>query len=162
MLPKGFKINRSARKTSGKIEEFFPHLSKLPAIKKIFSQKKSREKIFAKTLVRMTSKNCHYMRIVRGKLLINPKHLKNSDKGTIYLDILHELVHVRQWMQGKNLYDERYNYFERPTEIEAYKFCIREAKKIGMKKYEIIHYLEVEWAEREEFERMLRKFRLTN
>ena len=156
MLPKGFKINRSAARKSGKIEHFFPGMSMLRAVKDIFRSKKLREKVFKKISVKITKKGCLYMRILHGKMLINPTHLKKASRKVLYLDILHELVHVKQMLAGKDLYDENHKYFDRPTEIEAYKFAVREARKIGMSEEEIVEYLKVEWVSDKEFGKMLK------
>src|SRR3989442_8063858 len=50
----------------------------------------------------------------------------------IYLDVVHELVHVRQFREGKQLFPEGFNYPDAPTEIEAYKVCIAEGRRLGM------------------------------
>ncbi len=86
-----------------------------------------------------------------GNIIINPGYLKTGDERHLYLDAIHELAHVRQFREGKELYDRRYAYFERPTEIEAYKVAVEEARKIGMGKEEIVDYLRVEWVSEEEF-----------
>jgi len=153
---KGFKINRQPKKKGKRIEDLFPGLSKLPAVKRIFPSKKLREKVFKEVVVKVTPRECLYMRVLHGRLLINPKHLRTEKREVLYLDLIHELVHVGQMFKGKNLYDERYNYFDRPTEVEAYKFCIEEAKKIGMNKKEIVDYLKVEWADDKEVEEFLK------
>ena len=78
-----------------------------------------------------------------GHLVVNTHHLKNSDYKILYLDVVHELIHVKQFMDGKNLFDEDYEYVDRPTEIEAYQITVDEAKKIGMNDHEIFDYLQV-------------------
>jgi hypothetical protein len=69
--------------------------------------------------------------------------------------VIHELVHIRQFMEGKELFDRRYSYVDRPTEIEAYTAAVNEARRIGLKKEEILDYLKVEWITEEEFQRLL-------
>ncbi|MCS4539406.1 MAG: hypothetical protein HYU03_01775, partial [Thaumarchaeota archaeon] len=78
----------------------------------------------------------------------------------LYLDLIHELVHVRQHMEGRELFDKRYSYVDRPTEIEAYSAAVKEAKRIGMSYEEIEDYLKVEWVTDEEFDRMLTNLHL--
>lgn len=48
-----------------------------------------------------------------GCLIINNNYLKNGDKTDIYLDLIHELVHVKQYIKGKDLYDQNYSYVDR-------------------------------------------------
>lgn len=80
-----------------------------------------------------------------GHLMINSKYLNKGDKIDIYLDVIHELVHVRQLKEGKELFDSHYGYTERPTEIEAYAYAVKEARKLGLKDERICQYLKTEW-----------------
>jgi hypothetical protein len=83
-----------------------------------------------------------------------------GNEAHIYLDVIHELVHVRQFKEGEDLYDRRYAYLERPTEIEAYKVAVEEARRIGMSDQEIVDYLRVEWVTEEEFTRFVLMMRV--
>jgi hypothetical protein len=78
-----------------------------------------------------------------GHLVVNANYLKKGDKLSIYLDIIHELVHVRQFREGKELFDENYAYVDRPTELEAFKHAMKEARRLGMDDDELFDYLKV-------------------
>jgi len=80
-----------------------------------------------------------------ASIVVGRDHLKNSEKKVLYLDIIHELVHVKQQRQGFDLYDDSYVYVDRPTEIEAYGIAVEEARRLGMNDQEIFDYLNVEW-----------------
>jgi len=80
-----------------------------------------------------------------GNLMINPNYLNNGDELDIYLDLVHELVHVRQWREGKALFGGHYKYVERPTEVEAYRYAVEEAKRQGVSSERICLYLKTEW-----------------
>jgi len=105
-----------------------------------------------------------YMRIndKRGSILVNAKYLKEGEEIHIYLDIVYELVHIRQHMEGKELWDKRYTYVDRPTELEAYRAALAEARRLGLKEEKIIEYLKVEWVTDEDFARFLRALGLKN
>jgi len=47
-----------------------------------------------------------------------------------------------------DLFDRKYSYVDRPTEVEAYKYTVEEARNLGMKKEEILDYLKVEMDKR--------------
>lgn len=79
-----------------------------------------------------------------GHLLINKRYLSTGSKKDIYLDIIHELCHIKQHMKGRELFDPIYDYVDRPTEIEAYRYSIQEAKRIGLSSSEIRVYLKTE------------------
>jgi hypothetical protein len=99
-----------------------------------------------------------YMRIndKRGSIIVNAKYLREGEEVYLYLDVVHELVHIKQHMQGKELWDKRYAYVDRPTELEAYQVALGEARRLGLKEEKIIDYLKVEWVTDEDFARFLR------
>jgi hypothetical protein len=80
-----------------------------------------------------------------GHLMVNKRYLNNGDKTDIYLDVVHELCHVKQHMDGKPLFDQNYDYVDRPTEVEAYRYTVQEAKRLGLSDEHILRYLQTEW-----------------
>jgi hypothetical protein len=80
--------------------------------------------------------------------------LNKGDKTDIYLDVIHELVHVRQFMEGKDLFDAHHSYTERPTEIEAYRCAVEEARRLGLSDARICKYLKTEWMSDKELEKL--------
>ena len=89
-----------------------------------------------------------------GHIFASQIYLNTGVEWSVYLDVVHELVHVRQFMEGKELFDNSYSYADRPTEIEAYQVAAKEARRIGMDEKEIFEYLEVPWISRAEHERL--------
>ena len=79
-----------------------------------------------------------------GHLMVNKRYLSTGRKLDIYLDVIHELCHVKQHMEGRDLFDPFYDYVDRPTEIEAYRYAVLEAKRIGLSAAEIRVYLKTE------------------
>lgn len=79
-----------------------------------------------------------------GHLMVNKRYLSTGRKQDIYLDVIHELCHVKQHMEGCDLFDPNYDYVDRPTEIEAYRYAVQEAKRIGLSAAEIRIYLKTE------------------
>jgi hypothetical protein len=82
--------------------------------------------------------------------------MNNGDKVDIYLDLIHELVHVRQFMEGKELFDSGYSYAERPTEIQAYQHAVEEARRLGLSDERICKYLKTEWMSNESLKQLAR------
>ena len=91
-----------------------------------------------------------------GHLMVNKRYLNSGSKEDIYLDIIHELCHVKQHMEGRDLFDPRYDYVDRPTEIEAYRYAVQEAKRIGLSAARIRQYLKTEWMSTEVLDRLIR------
>jgi hypothetical protein len=63
----------------------------------------------------------------------------------LYLDLLHELTHVRQLHEGRDLWDARFAYHRRPTEIEGYAVAVEEARRLGLTETEIVEHLSNPW-----------------
>jgi hypothetical protein len=102
-----------------------------------------------------------YIDSSNGHLVVSARYLNNGDKVDIYLDVIHELCHVRQLMEGKELFDNRYSYVERPTEVEAYCYTVQEAKRIGLSDERICEYLGTEWMSDSDFKRLAKAVNVT-
>ena len=89
-----------------------------------------------------------------GHLVVSKNYLTNGNRTDIYLDLIHELCHVKQFMNGKELFDPRYDYVDRPTEIEAYRYTVKEAKRLGLSDQRICRYLRTEWMDENSFMRL--------
>src|SRR5213593_2375124 len=51
-----------------------------------------------------------------GHLVVSTHYLRTGKRRDIYLDVIHELVHVRQFREGKELFPEGFEY---PRILEA-------------------------------------------
>lgn len=89
-------------------------------------------------------------------IVIGRRHLSKSPAVTIYLDILHELYHVFQRRAGYELWDISNGYAGSPTELEAYGFALKEARRLGASDRYLREYLEVDWIDRKEHARLLK------
>jgi hypothetical protein len=123
---------------------YFKGFEKVEAVRQIFGEKT--EQVLDNLKVEFAGTR-GYMGVNNndGHLLIGANYLKEGDIVDIYLDIIHELVHVRQFMEGKELFDDNFSYTDRPTEIEAYRHTINEARKLGLNDDRILLYLKTEW-----------------
>ncbi|HKC79258.1 MAG TPA: hypothetical protein VKB83_04125 [Nitrosopumilaceae archaeon] len=149
------KINRNITPGDYSLAEIFNGLKEVSILMKVFKTKEELDDVFLKTKV-IVEESDHYMYVKNddASVVIGFSHLKNSDPKILYLDIIHELVHVMQQRQGLDLYNKSYAYVDRPTEIEAYEIAVLEAKNLGMNDKEILDYLLVEWITPEEHKRL--------
>ena len=97
-----------------------------------------------------------YVDTSNGHLVVSTRYLKTGDRIDIYLDLVHELCHVKQLMEGRELFDSNYNYVQRPTEIEAYRYTVQEARRLGLDDERICRYLKTEWMTQQDL-KFLRK-----
>lgn len=91
-----------------------------------------------------------------GHLRVNKRYLVNGDKTDIYLDVIHELCHVKQHSEGKELFDPEYSYVDSPTEVEAYRYTVKEAKRLGLSDERILSYLKTEWMTQSDLVRLVK------
>ena len=151
----GVVINRDAPIGSFPFKDVFGGFEKVAAVMSIFGS--STDRVLSALQVDIEDGR-GYMRIndKKGSVIVSAKYLKEGDETHLYLDIVHELVHIRQHIEGKELWDRRYAYVDRPTELEAYRVALDEARRLGLGERDIIEYLKVSWVTDEEFGRLLR------
>jgi hypothetical protein len=146
-------ILRNAKIITYPFLNYFKGFEKVKAVQHLFGEQT--EEVLKNLKVTFTGRR-GYMGVSSedGKIRISAYYLKNGDLRDIYLDIIHELVHVKQFREGKELRDRNFLYVDRPTEIEAYRYTVTEAKNLGMDDEEILTYLKTEWMSRENLIRL--------
>jgi Zn-dependent peptidase ImmA (M78 family) len=142
------------------LTDFFRGFENVQALRDLFGNRT--EKVLKNLKVEFYSSKWGYMGVndADGHILISGHHMKHSPFRTLYLDIIHELFHIKQHMDGKKLFLDEFDYFDSPIEIEAYEFTVKEARRIGMTDKEIIDYLEVPWADKKQLTRFVKKLGL--
>lgn len=149
------KIERDAGPGTFHFTAVFKGFEKVGAVKAIFGR--DTKKVLGNLKVELADGR-GYMHIndEKGSIVVNSKYLKEGQEIHVYLDVIHELVHIRQHMEGKELWDRKFSYVDRPTELEAYEVAVKEGRRIRLTDSELVEYLKVEWVAKEEFDRMLR------
>jgi hypothetical protein len=132
---------------------YFKDFHKIEAVKTIFGE--DAEKTLKNLKVDLTWIGGYmYINSSNGHLVISKNYLNNGNKIDIYLDLIHELYHIKQYLDGRKLFDQRYDYVERPTEIEAYRYTIQEARRLGLSEKRICQYLKTEWLTESDLKRL--------
>jgi hypothetical protein len=134
--------------------DYFKGFEAVAAVREIFGDQTG--DVLAELKVEFFGTKFGYMGVSDedGHMFVSANYLKQGDARSIYLDVVHELVHVRQFREGKALFDESYEYVDRPTELEAYKHAVKEARRLGMSDDEIFDYLKVTWLNDQEVRRL--------
>lgn len=138
--------------------DYFKKFENVEAVKGIFGEKT--EEILSKLKVEFIWFGYMGVDNTDGHLLVNARYLSKGDKTDLYLDVIHELYHVKQWIDGRELFDSEYEYVDRPTEIEAYRYTVQEAKRLGLSKEQIILYLKTEWMSDEDLARLVKNMQI--
>jgi hypothetical protein len=91
------------------------------------------------------------------EIVVAQGHLANSPSMDVYLDIIHEFLHILQRRQGRALWlGPKVPYVDRPTEVEAYSFSVAEARRLRVPDTYLREYLKVTWVTKAESVRLLR------
>ena len=135
-----------------KLNDVFTGLETSIVLKSVFGD--SLKHVLSSTRVEINHSNWMIW-VNDGTISVNIDYLSKCDKATLYLDIVHELIHVKQFRSGLNLFDDRFGYVDSPTEIEAYKLTVNEARNIGLSCNKIKEYLRVDWITEDEHKRLI-------
>ena len=140
--------------------DYFKDFDKVDAVRGIFGERT--EEVLHNLKVELTWFGGYmFVNSSNGHLVINARYLNSGDKVDIYLDLIHELCHIKQFMEGKELFDSHYDYVDRPTEVEAYRYTVQEARRIGLSDERICQYLKTEWMSDEDLKRLAKAVNVT-
>jgi hypothetical protein len=156
----GVRIRRKAPIRLYRFQDYFEGFESAPPVRELFGGRT--DQVLRNLKIEFFSPPFGYMGTSDedGHLVIGTHHLRTSDLRTLYLDVVHELCHVKQFRAGRPLFDRKRKYFDTPTEIEAYEFTVKEGKRLGMTNPELVEYLKVEWVEPKDHLRFARRLGL--
>ena len=139
------RIPRNIRLKYERFRDHFKGFEDVAAIRAVFGPKT--RQVLRSLKVEFFSSRWGFMGVndEDGHLLVSTHYLRTGNRRDIYLDVIHELVHVRQFREGKELFADGFEYPDLPTEIEAYRVCIAEGRRLGMNDRELFEYLKVDW-----------------
>jgi hypothetical protein len=171
--PKGFRVDREIPVGRHPLLAVFPGLEGLPLARRLEPDAKERVRLFDETCVEVVDADL-WMYVsphevppgARGRwkpvvsptsdcIVVGKGHLGTSPALMLFMDIYHELCHVRQRRGGANLWEPGVSYVRRWTEIEAYRLVVDEAKSFGASNDFLREYLKVEWITAKEHRELL-------
>jgi hypothetical protein len=153
---RGVAFPRQVSLTYHPFEEYFRGFNRVEAVRGIFGSTTSR--VLRSLKVEFFSSKWGYMGVSDedGHLVVSAHYLRTGKPRDVYMDVIHELVHVKQFRDGRELFPQGFQYATAPTEIEAYRVCIAEGRRLGMDDRELFEYLKVEWIGEAELRRLAR------
>jgi len=154
------QIAREAKVTLYGFTDFFAGFERVPIIRELFGEKT--DEVLRNLKIEFYSAKFGYMSVSDddGHLIVSAYHLRTADDAVVYLDVVHELHHVKQFMDGKEIFLTDFEYVDSPIEIEAYIATVKEARRIGMNDNEIRDYLKIEWITDVQFSRLVSRLGL--
>jgi len=146
------KVNRNAPvQALQPFTDYFQGFEKVGAVRKVFGDETGA--VLRRLRVGFMSNKQMYMGIRDhdGNIAVGTYHLRHSTTRTLYLDIVHELFHIGQWMKDKEWFTAEHEkfmgngalYYVSPLEVPAYAHTVREAERLGMSRDEIVEYLKM-------------------
>ncbi len=171
--PEAFRMARELPLGRHPILEVFPRARPAAPGRSIHPDAQVRRRLFSHTFVELVDEDMwmyvapwEVPAIARGRwrpvvtpgtdcIVVGDGHFRTSLPLIVYLDIYHELCHILQRHDGANLFEPGLSYVERPTEVEAYRFVVVEARRLGVSDEFIREYLRVEWITDREHRQLL-------
>jgi hypothetical protein len=151
-------VKRGASVGEYKLTDIFMGLDSSSSLLKVFGSKAEMSKILHHLKLRVEGSDSGlWLDRDTGTICVGNKHLATAKTDFLYLDVIHVLVHVHQFLEGKELYDQAFEYVERPTELEAYRYTVAEARRVGMNEDEILRYLRMDAADDSELDKLMEK-----
>lgn len=153
-----FRINRGLDPGQYELADVFTDIRTYGILREIFADAEEFAEVMERTRVFVVDSPYEiFVNNDDGSIYLSLTHLREASDGFLYLDIIHELCHVKQHRQGRNLYDRSKAYVDRETEIEAYQLTVKEARRIDLDDAAISNYLRVGWITAEEHQRLSRR-----
>ena len=172
--PATFRLRRDLRPGRYPLLEVFPGLNRVGAFRKYKLPAAQRRRLAHDCSIEIVNRKGEWMYVAPHEMppdadrrwrpviaatdcvAVGRYHLRDSPSLVLYMDILHELCHVVQRRAGRELWDDRYSYVDRPTELEAYRFVVDEARRLNASEAFLREYLKVEWVSKRDHRRLLR------
>jgi hypothetical protein len=140
--------------------EIFPRAVESPGLHRIESDPKKRELLLRDALVNLQrGPGFAYVDVEMPCIVLAEEYYKTGTALDLYLDMLHELTHIRQHHEGRDLWDERYAYVDRITEIEGYAVAVEEGRRLGMTDEEVISHLSNPWMDEDDVRKLQENIR---
>ena len=152
-IDRGIKIARNISSGTHRFTEIFQGFEKLDTVKKVFGSR-TEDELSSLNVEVFPQEGFMGVSDEDGHIFASQQYLNGGEEWSVYLDVVHELVHVKQFKDGRELFDKKFDYVDRPTEIEAYRVGAMEARRIGLDDHAIFAYLEVPWISKEEHQRL--------
>ncbi|HTT74299.1 MAG TPA: hypothetical protein VMG99_09205 [Thermoplasmata archaeon] len=176
--PKGFRVVRNIPVGRHPLLAVFPGLDALPPAERLVADPAKRARLFDETCVEVVDQDL-WMYVAPREMpktarrewrpviapgsdciVVGAGHLRDSSALMLFMDIYHELCHVLQRQGGADLWPPGLSYVQRWTEVEAYRFVVEEARRLGVSNEFLRDYLKVEWISDAEHLRLMDELRV--
>jgi hypothetical protein len=145
-LPEYALVVRTLSRGEHQYRALLPRLAESPAARRIESRATPLDRLLDTARVRIEPGDGYiWVDDEAPAIVLIEDYYLHGGAIDLYLDLIHELTHLRQLAEGHDLWDERFLYVERPTEIEGYAVATEEGLRLGMTEAEIARHLSNPW-----------------
>ena len=101
--------------------ELLPHVDRSPAMARALPELAQRARLLREAKVQLRGgRGYAFIDVEAPCIVLSEWYYREGADLDLYMDLLHELTHLRQLEEGFDLWDERFAYVDRPTEVEGY------------------------------------------
>ncbi len=156
-LPGYARVVRNLTNGDHPYRKLLPRIDESPVRRRIETQTTPFLQLVERAVVRIKKRErgyC-YVDVAVPAVTVTEQYYRNGNDLDLYLDLAHELTHLRQHLEGENIWDHDTPYVDRSTEIEGYAVAIEEGRRLGMTEADVRNHLSNPWMSKEEVTRLL-------
>ncbi len=156
-LPEYAVVNRTLGLGIHPYRFFLPRFEKSPAVRLIETPKILIGPLLDEARVKIKNGEGYcYVDVRIPAITLMEQYYHRGNPLDLYLDLAHELTHLRQLAEGRNIWDHSLHYVDRPTEIEGYAVAVAEGLRLGMTEEQVMQHLANPWLNDDEVMRLRR------
>jgi hypothetical protein len=160
-LPEYAIVNRALGAGTHRFRLFLPKFEESPAARLIETPAIPIGTLLEDARVKIkTGEGYCYVDVRIPAITLMEEYYHAANPLDLYLDLAHELTHLRQLAEGRNIWDHSLHYVDRPTEIEGFAVAVAEGIRLGMTEERVIQHLSNPWLNDDEVMRLRRNIDL--
>ena len=157
-LPEYARVVRSLKCGRHSYRSLLPRFSESPATRRVATLAMPIETLLDSAFVEITEgEGFCFVNVENPEnpfIVLFESYYRQGNPLDLYIDLAHELTHLRQHAEGKELWDHELHYVDRPTEIEGYAVAVEEGVRLGMTEDDVIRHLSNPWLSPAEIDRL--------
>jgi hypothetical protein len=156
VLPEFAQVVRTLASGMHPYRSLLPRIEESPVVRRVTSSATPLGPLLdtARVKIKPGDDGYIYVDVKIPAIVLFEGYYRQGNAVDLYLDLAHELTHLRQLAEGRNLWDHSLHYVDRPTEIEGYAVAVEEGLRLGMTEDEIIRHLSNPWLSEAETARL--------
>jgi hypothetical protein len=145
-VPEFGRLNRKLGLGLHAYLDVFPRAGESPGMRRVVADPQARQALLSSARIRISAMPGYaYIDVKTPCISLSWFYYKSGTDLDLYLDMLHEVTHLRQLQEGADLWDSNFSYVDRVTEIEGYAVAVEEGRRLGMTDENLQRHLHNPW-----------------